>query len=501
MVTSPVTPLTVSAERGLARKTLRTSSLVTFGATASSPMAVLVGGIVATYAATGNTGVAASFLLLTVVMLLWAPGYIAIARYVQPSGIFYTALAAGLSRLVGVAGAPVVLLAYNTIQISLYGLLGSVISGLVGGPWWIGALIAWAIVAAFGLQRTGVSTAMFGTILVVEVTLLIVFVLVGLAHPAGGHLTFDALYPNQLFGAGVVAGLAVLPLGFAAFFGTETIAAYGAEARSPRAVSRSIIYVILGLGLLYALCAWAMVATVGADRIVDLARDPSAPLPFEVFSGPRAGTAGVLLVALGGLLLVSSVLAAMISFHNSVARYLFALGKDRLLPARLATIREGGSGAPQGGSIAQSITALIVILLFVVSGADALTMFTWLSNIAAVSLMLLMAVSSLATVRFFARGGGRSESLWARAIAPTLGGVAIAMILLVTLINISAALGTPPGSHRAWLVPGTVGAFVLIGVLWAISLRARRPDLLAGIGERETNPTRQVDEDLGHLTL
>ncbi|MEU8332264.1 APC family permease [Micromonospora sp. NPDC048839] len=501
MVTSPVTPLTVSAERGLARKTLRMSSLVTFGATASSPMAVLVGGIVATYAATGNTGVASSFLLLTVVMLLWAPGYIAIARYVPPSGIFYTALAAGLSRPVGVAGAPVVLLAYNTIQISLYGLLGSVASGLIGGPWWAWALLAWAIVATFGMQRTGISTAMFGTILVVEVALLLVFVLMGLAHPAGGHLTFEALNPTQLFGGGVVAGLAVLPLGIAAFFGTETPAAYGAEARSPQAVSRSIFCGILGLGLLYALCAWAMVATVGADQVADLARDPSVPLPFEVFSTSRAGTAGVLLVALGNLLLISSVLAAMISFHNSVARYVFTLGKDRLLPARLATIREGGSGAPQGGSVAQSITALIVLLLFVMSGAEALTMFTWLSNIAAVSLMLLMAVSSLATVRFFAGGGGRNESLWARKIAPTLGGVAIAVILLVTLINISAALGTPPGSHRAWLVPGTVGAFVLVGVLWAVSLRRRRPDLLASVGVRETNPTRQVDEDLGHLTL
>jgi amino acid transporter len=236
-------------------------------------------------------------------------------------------------------------------------------------------------------------------------------------------------------------------------------------------------------------------------RLIDMARNPSSPLPFEMFNGARAGAAGVLLGAAGTLLLATSVLAAMISFHNSVARYLFALGKDGLLPASMAKIREGRSGAPQGGSITQSVIALVVILLFALSGAAPLTMFTWLSNIAAVGLMLLMTVVSLATVRFFARGGGRSESLWERAIAPTLGGLAITAILVLTLVNISAALDTPQGSQRALLVPAAVLAAIIGGVIWALSLRGQRPEVLKNLGAADANPTRQVDEDLGHLSM
>lgn len=48
-------------------------------------------------------------------------------------------LATGLGRTTAISGAAVALLAYNSIQIALYGLLGATASGLLGGPWW-----AWA---------------------------------------------------------------------------------------------------------------------------------------------------------------------------------------------------------------------------------------------------------------------------------------------------------------------------------------------------------------------
>jgi hypothetical protein len=67
---------------------------------------------------------------------------------------------------------------------------------------------------------------------------------------------------------------------------------------------------------------------------------------------------------IANLLLITSVFAALLSFHNGVARYVFSLGRERVLPPALG--RTGrGSSAPLAGSILQSLLALAVVLIFV----------------------------------------------------------------------------------------------------------------------------------------
>ena len=84
------------------------------------------------------------------------------------------------------------------------------------------------------------------------------------------------------------------------------------------------------------------------------------------------------------MLFLTSMFAALLSFHNGVARYLFALGRERVLPAALSRVGTR-SGGPVAGSLAQSALALVVVAVFALSGADpVLQMFTWLSGTAAV---------------------------------------------------------------------------------------------------------------------
>jgi hypothetical protein len=50
---------------------------------------------------------------------------------------------------------------------------------------------------------------------------------------------------------------------------------------------------------------------------------------------------------LGHVLFSTSILAAAISFHNTIARYVFALGREHALPAVFG--RTSTSGAPPRG--------------------------------------------------------------------------------------------------------------------------------------------------------
>ena len=83
---------------------------------------------------------------------------------------------------------------------------------------------------------------------------------------------------------------------------------------------------------------------------------------------------------LANLLFLTSVFAALLSFHNGVARYLFALGREHVLPTALSRVGVR-SGGPVAGSLAQSGLAVVVVSLFALSGADpVLRLFTWLSG-------------------------------------------------------------------------------------------------------------------------
>lgn len=477
-----------SAPTGLIRKSLGTGALLVFSATASSPMAVLAGAIVATYASTGVTGTPLGFIVIAAALLFFSVGYLAMVRYISSTGVFYAVLAAGFGRFWGVVAAPVVLLGYNAVQICLYGLLGAVVSGSVGGTWWAWALVAWAAVALIGVVRARIGVSLLGAVLAVEVAVILLFIVTSFTHPAGGTISFAPLNPGNLLVPGIGGVVAFCA---ASFVGYESAAVYSEESRSPQAVSRAAYSALILLGVLYALAAWAMAVAVGPNQVVDQSRDPSSGLPFsilEAYASPLLGTVATTLV-------VTSVFAAMVSFHNSIARYAFSLGRERVLPAVFEKIGRGG--APVAGSVLQSAIALPAILVFAVAGADPVAiMFSWLSGVAAIAVLLMMAVASLATIAFFRKGGGTTESAWQRFVAPLIGATLVGAALLTTLVNLSAVLGAPEGSATKWLVPGAVAAAALTGLVWATALKARRPEVLANVGQGQPRPLAVIEQDL-----
>jgi len=479
----------------LARRTLGSGSLWVFAVGASSPLTVLIGGIVSTYALTGVVGVPLAFAVIMVVLGLLAVGYVAVARHVVHSAPFYAQLARAVNPTIGVAAAAVALLGYNAIQISLYGLVGVTLSGMFGGAWWIWATAVWAVVALLGRLRGVANAKILGTLLAVELGVIILFDLAAFGHPAEGALSLAPLQPSSL----VVAGLSgALAFSMAAFVGVEAPPAFGEEARTGREVGRATFVGILFLGLFYLVTAWAYATAVGPAQVVDAARDPNRG-PFAVLDtvyGPG-------ITALATLLLVTSIVAAMQAFHSTVARYIFALAREGVLPVRLAKVTSGTTGgAPLGGSVVQSVIAALVVGVFALLGADPMAvMFTWLSTIGAVCILLLLVGSSLAALAFFAAGRGAGESALVRRVFPTLGGVTGALTVVFMISNLGSLLGTPPGSRLPWLVPALVVVTALAGLAWGRRLRLTRPDTYALVGKGTPNALTVQDQRLATLEV
>ncbi|MFE0024674.1 APC family permease [Amycolatopsis sp. NPDC059021] len=467
--------------RGLGNRRLGAAQIVFFVVAAAGPLYAIAGGVSTTYAVTGSIGVPLSFAVLAPILALFAVGYAAMSRYITNAGAFYPYVANGIGKSSGTAIAFVTLIAYNAIQISIYGLFGWSVSNWLSTmfgatlPWWLPALVMAVIVGILGVLRVDINAKVLGVALCLEVAVIAVIDIVLYTHPADGHASFASLDPAHLFTAGVGA---VFAFSVAVFTGFEGAATYGEECRDPsRTVGRATYVAIWLTAVLYFASSLAMSVAAGPDGVVPGSRANGPALLF----GLSARHVGAIFSDTAYILFMTSQCAALLSFHNAVARYFFALGREGLLPEPLSrTARR--TGAPIVGSLVQTVLALVVVAAFALAAGDPITqLFAWLGVTASTGVVIIMVAVSLAVIGFFRRRAGE-ETAWRRWIAPGLAALALAAILVLILVNFDLLLGAAGTTALRWALPGLLLAAGLAGFGRAEVLRFRRPEVYARIG-------------------
>jgi amino acid transporter len=469
-----------AVSRALAADRLGVPAVLFFVLAGVAPLTVAAGVIPTAYATTGLTAIPAAFVTIAVILALFAAGYVAMARIIRNAGAFYAFIAAGLGRVTGVAAALVALLAYSLLQVGLYGAFGPNAAAEaaahlgVHAPWWAFALGAWAVVAVLGLARVELTGRVLGVLLCAELAVIVAQTAGGLAAPAGGHLSFATLSPAALGSAGlgtfgVLAVVAVL-----GFVGFEQAPVLGEEAKNARRTVPAATYTALGLiAVVYAAASWAMAAHAGTSHVAAAAAAQGPGLMFGLSGSSVLSQASQ-------WLFLTSLFAAALSFHNSVWRYIYALGRENVLPAAFG--RTGTNNIPKAASAAQSATGLAVIAGYALTHQDPMTrLFFWLGTSGGLGVMILLAVTSAAVVMFFARDA-HGEGIWARLIAPALSAVLLAGIVLLAVQHYALLLGVPPGSPAAWVLPASYAAAAAAGIAWGLILKTRRPQVYAAIG-------------------
>ena len=461
----------------LAKDRLGIPAVLYFILSAMAPMTVVAGVVTTMYAVTGLSAIGAAFVAVALVLAVFAVGYVAMARYITNAGALYAYISRGLGRPAGVGAALVAALAYNLLQVGLYGMFGPTLAGYLADKvgldlsWWVYSLVAWLLVAILGVLRVDLNGRVLGVLLSAEIAVLLVLSVAGLSDPAAG-VPLTSLSPAGLFGhSGVGALLVIALLGYVGF---EAAAVFSEEARAPRRTVPVAVYTSLALiGAIYALASWAMSVHYGDDQVAAVAAQQGPGMLFAMSSSTVAEIATVLFM--------TSLFAAMISFHNAVARYMFALGRERVLPGALART-EPRTGAPRVASLSQSVFGLAVIVLYALAGWDPMVrLFFWLGTTGAFGVLCLLAVTSIAVIRFFARDP-RGEPAWRRLVAPALATLALLAMVWSGLANYATLLGVPPGSTEAWVLPALFAVAGVAGILYGLWLRSSRPDVYQGIG-------------------
>ena len=340
--------------------------------------------------------------------------------------------------------------------------------------WWICALVTVAVIAILGQLQVDLNARVLALFLILESLVVLVFDIAGIAKPAEG-LTVEPFLPSALSPGALGAALCFVT---ASFVGFESAAIYGEECKDPKkTVARATYTAVIMIGVFYAMSAWATTMAVGESQIISRSQELTAGLLF-VYAEQNVGK---WFADIATVLFVTSLFAALLSFHNSVARYFFSLGREGVLPSGLA--RVNAKGAPMAGSITQTAIAVVLIVLFAILGKDpVLSLFAWLTNVGALGVIFLMALTSVAVVVYLRRHNEVTEATMSHEAAAVVASIALFAVFVLALTNFAALVGTTPGDPLNWILPGLIVAAAVIGLVYGLALKRARPDVYALVG-------------------
>ncbi|MFD4956981.1 APC family permease [Streptomyces sp. NPDC058451] len=475
-------------ERALRADRLGTGGLLLSVLAATAPLMVVAGVMPTTFAVMGIVGQPLLFVLLGTVLILFSFGYAEMSRHVHNAGAFYAYISRGLGGTAGAGAALVALVAYNALQAGIYGIFGFEVSNLFATyadltvAWWIPALVAAGVVGALGWLKIDVNARVLGVLLVIEVVLVVIFDVAAIADPAKEGLSLHAFNPDTLAGAGIGTALCFC---IAAFLGFEQAPVYAEETSRPHVlVPRVMFLAVAGVAVFFAISSWALTIATGPAAIIGTSQKESAGLLFTLTESRLGGTFTDVL----HVLFVTGMFAAMLSFHNVVARYAFAMGREGLLPAAFGRT-SSSSGAPATGSLSQTVVSLVIVIAFAVTDdkptgdptAPVLHLFTWFGNLGALGVMVLMAAASVSVIAFFVRRGAAAAQAW-RLVTSAVAGLALLVIATYTVKDFDVLVDAGPGSLLSRVLPGIIGLALVVGLVQGAVLRSRRPEAHARIG-------------------
>jgi amino acid transporter len=471
--------------------------------TGAAPLAAMLFNVpVATLG--GGYASPAAFAVATVALTIFSVGYIAMCRRVTSAGGFYTFISRGLGRVPGLGSGLLITLCYMVFCAAVTGTMGyfaaTTVASLTGLdlPAWVYMIIGLALMTVFALFHIELTAKVLGVLLVAEVLVLVVLAVGVFAVGGAEGLSLAPLNPVeifdnpaavQVFGEGA-AGIAL----FAAFWswvGFEMAPNYAEETRDPHKIARTATYgSVIGLGVFYVIISYAFVTGWGLTGAATAVKSQYAGEIASAFYPLTDRYVGTWATTLMEILIVTGSFACAMAFFNTSARYLFALGREGVLPSALAR-----TSSRQAPAVAATITTVLVglyCLAFVIydptNEGALLKLGTWSPLLGVLGILGVQALVSVAIIRYFLTIGRPYFHWWSTLVAPVIGFLAMVWACVLLVVNRGALAGAADALYIQ-ILPWVVLVVFVAGMVLAAFLRARYPQRYARIGQFEVSET------------
>jgi amino acid transporter len=437
----------------------------------------------------------AAFLFATIILTIFAIGYVAMARKIRAAGGFYTFISHGLGRELGMAAGICGALAYSLFEVSLLG--GFAYFASTNFNDWFGWEIPWVAFSLFAAVLISIlcyfdvelSVRVLGFALIGEIIILTVFDL--LVFGQGGSSDGIQVEGLNMFkltdpGVGLAAGVGLF-LAFWSWVGFEAVPNYAEESRDPaHIVPRATLISVVGLGIGYVITSLAFVSAFPEANLIKEAQDPSGPF----FVAMRDFGSNWLATVMQVLILTGSFACAM-AFHNVAMRYGYAMGREGILPKALGRTHRTHR-SPYIASITQTVVAIVLVLAWGIGSGfsfDAafdtayVRIYTMMAVQGVVWILAIQAVCALA-VLVWHRRHKHPDSFWVVVVCPIIAILGQAFAIYLLFKNIDTLAGTI--GYVDLIAPIAVLA-VAGAIVYAVVLKQRNRQKFELIG-------RMIDE-------
>jgi amino acid transporter len=384
-----------------------------------------------------------AYVLATICMYFTAKSYAMMTESVPSAGSIYGYARHALGPFAGFIGGWMILLDYLLIPAYVYVFMAVALGTLVpqvDRAFWIVALgVATLGINWFGVRVTSKVNLISVAVQIVALALLLVLGLIALYHGKGnGALTLRPLYAPELYHLKSI--FTATSICVMSFLGFDAISTLSEEVKSDdkRIVGRAIIAVLLVSAAIMAVTAWVL-----GDLLTGFTINDPAAATYELLAWAIAPWASVL---------TAWIMATLVGVTNAlpmqvgVARIMYAMGRDRQLPAVLAKIHPK-HGTPYVGMVATTAISIAVALLMRYQMDELVS----IVNFGALCGFLLLHVSVIA--EFWVK---RSSGRWIVHLAIPVLGIIVVLAVLSGMNSLAMMLGT------VWLLAGLAYGMILV---------------------------------------
>ena len=293
-------------------------------------------------------GTPAGFAFATVILTIFSVGYVSMARKVTATGGFYSFISHGLGRELGMAAGLASVVAYSVFEASLCGAFAYFAVAKLDQyghdvNWVWPALFMVALICVLAFFDVHISARILGVALICEVIVLVIFDLVVFGNLGdGGHnVQFGALNPINAFKS--------LPAGshrarrsppVPGRWACSSPSGRGSGSRWPQLrrgveeseADRAAGDVHLGDRPRHLLHADLLGIALGV-RLDGCGGIPAQTNAAQFYLGPAAKFGPQILSDAMSYLIITGSFACGMAFHNTTARYMYSLGRERVLPS------------------------------------------------------------------------------------------------------------------------------------------------------------------------
>jgi amino acid transporter len=460
-------------EQHLAKGTLRTIDAIAISVSVLSPgMAMLlnVPGVAAV--AGGSTPLAV--LLGGVACLSLAFVVIGFTRRMASAGYAYTYTSRSLGKESGFLAGWLYAFGFTCfVPMTMAGTAGLAADLLgIDTDWWFPMfLVGMVLLVILSIVRISVTTKLQLVVGVVTVALIVIVAVVAVAKGGASGNSFAPFSFSHTASGGFNGVFYGIILGVTSYIGFETAADFGEETANPR---RSIPIAILAATIfaivLYVFTTYAITIGFGVDKGADVGADPFAlKTVAENFVGGPFGK----LIEIGGMV---SAFIVCVGCATAGTRTLFAMGREGVLPAWLGKthprFQTPANATLMVAVISTLAAALIGFTVGDVFGGATTTVYYFYATLGTLCVIVVYLGLCVGGMAYFRRFENHNPLVHF--------GVPLVGLVIFAAALYGSVHPTPPWPLD--LTPYITIAWLVIGIVVVMALRARNPEAVERIG-------------------